>query len=402
VAVHDSTKARQEAKQAIAQGEINLNKLYARDHDGMVTARGLLVGTTRAMNRLLQTTELLEAEASSARQKLVEDQRALRDASSHSIEQLMAHREMLLTTMRIELESIETDTSFSINTLMATNHKHKLSYAVLDERLLSETELLQAELEQRKQTFERYKANAERTEARFGAEVARLCGVVEQMKKDMAQQQQEARDAHDTLARNMSNQLADKQQRLDESEATVVELRETLDGTSATLNGKLRDLTKETAEKEQRLEQEKQDLAERGRRATMELDQRLSMLKVEKEKQETHLAAELERTQTESMKQAETLKMKIEKMRKLQELALGGVAGDDGSPAPSSRMPSTRGRQLLYYESLKGKGKEGSSMSWRGNDVWAHEQVGKWDDLRASATSAVEEKRQQAARKTKR
>jgi len=120
----------------------------------------------------------------------------------------------------------------------------------------------------------------------------------------------------------------------------------------------------------------------------MELEQRLSMTRVEKEQQERRLADELQRTQSESQKQAESLKNKIEKMRKLQELALGGVGGGapggaDGSPGAEGggpgggRRPSTRGRQLLYWEALKSKKSEQSSMSWRGQDVFAHEELGK-------------------------
>ena len=71
-------------------------------------------------------------------------------------------------------------------------------------------------------------------------------------------------------------------------------------------------------------------------------------------------------------------------MRKLQELALGGVGG--GS---SGSKPSTHGRQLLYWESLKSKVREGPSMSWRGSDEFAHEMP------KGAARKAVEEQRQQ-------
>ena len=68
-------------------------------------------------------------------------------------------------------------------------------------------------------------------------------------------------------------------------------------------------------------------------------------------------------------------------MRKLQELALGGVGGGSspldtsGGASPRERKgPSSRGRQLLYWESLKSKTQEQGSMSWRGADEFAHEQ----------------------------
>jgi hypothetical protein len=197
------------------------------------------------------------------------------------------------------------------------------------------------------------------------------------MASDCLVQARESTEAYNTLQRNMSNALADKQQAIHERDTTILELRATLSGTTSSLNSKLHDLAREKAEREQRLEKEKQELAESGRRATMELDQRLSMLRIEKEQKEQAMAQELERSHLESVKQAETLKSKIEKMRKLQELALGGLAGEDGSPQTTGKpkAPSTRGRQLLYFEALKNKSAEKSSISWRGNDVWAHEQI---------------------------
>lgn len=66
-------------------------------------------------------------------------------------------------------------------------------------------------------------------------------------------------------------------------------------------------------------------------------------------------------------------------MRKLQELALGGLATDGGAVV-GGKAPSSRGRQLLYYESLKNNQRESSSMSWRGNDVFAHEELSGFKD----------------------
>ena len=92
-------------------------------------------------------------------------------------------------------------------------------------------------------------------------------------------------------------------------------------------------------------------------------------------------AAHAQAPAKESQKKADGLAMKIEKMRKLQELALGGVGGGSspldtsGGASPRERKgPSSRGRQLLYWESLKSKTQEQGSMSWRGADEFAHEQ----------------------------
>ena len=39
VALADALRAREDSQRAMADGELNLNKMYARDHDGMVQAR---------------------------------------------------------------------------------------------------------------------------------------------------------------------------------------------------------------------------------------------------------------------------------------------------------------------------------------------------------------------------
>jgi hypothetical protein len=73
-----SAKARAEGKHAMSEGELNLTKLYARDHDGMVAARALLVGTTKSLTRLISAAEELEVEAAKARASMLDDQKSLR------------------------------------------------------------------------------------------------------------------------------------------------------------------------------------------------------------------------------------------------------------------------------------------------------------------------------------
>ena len=184
------------------------------------------------------------------------------------------------------------------------------------------------------------------------------------------------RQSHTHVVSMMSGKLAEKQRTIEARDATIANLHDQLQQTNARLTGQLRDLEKETAERERRLEEEKAGAIKDGKRKQAELDARISHLQAEKEHKERSLTEALEKTQTDSAKQADNLKNKIEKMRKLQELALGGVASADGSVKTSGKSPSTRGRQLLYFESLKSKSKETSSMSWRGNDVWAHEALG--------------------------
>ena len=130
----------------MAEGEINLNKLYALDHDGMMTARGLLVGSNKAITKLISASEALMTIADEARQKLEDDKKALRDAGNQSIRQLTAQREMLATTLLAELACIEQDTTFSIVALLGANQKLERDVALGHERKKQVEEMLGSSL----------------------------------------------------------------------------------------------------------------------------------------------------------------------------------------------------------------------------------------------------------------
>ena len=113
-ALKASAVARDEGRRAMAESELNLAKMYARDHDGMIVARGLLVGVTKALTRLCSAVETLEQETNKARAKLMDDAAALATAKTSSISVLMAEREALVETTVEELRAIETDSNFSL------------------------------------------------------------------------------------------------------------------------------------------------------------------------------------------------------------------------------------------------------------------------------------------------
>ena len=57
-----------------ASPEINLTKMYARDHDGMVTARALLVGSTKSLTRMVAAARgRWRVEAAKARARMQAD-----------------------------------------------------------------------------------------------------------------------------------------------------------------------------------------------------------------------------------------------------------------------------------------------------------------------------------------
>ena len=386
-AMANSFRAREDSKRAIAEGEINLTKMYARDHDGMVTARALLVGATKSLTRLIGAADQLEQEASKARAQMMSDQDALGASGARSITLLTAEREAFVKILNREIHTIETDATFSLQTLSQRLESTRGEKVHQYQTLTHNVNNLDENLRRTQEQHASYAENAEQTEARLSAEIARLCGVCDQLKADAEREATEHATMHASVVKTMSNALADKQRTIEARDRTIAELEQELEGTRSSMSNQLRDLAKEKELREKRLNEEAQSMAERNRRQSMDAQHKFDMLQREKEERERKLAESLENTRQDAEKAANALQTKIEKMRKLQELALGGVGGSGGSGGTSdgadpasaggAKKPSPRGRQLLYWESLKSKSQEKSSMSWRGQDVFAHEMSGK-------------------------
>ena len=105
-------------------------------------------------------TESLEQQASAARDKLVHDSRALRAASSASIESLTAHREMLTASLISEIRNIETDTTFSLSMLQAQLAQTVEEKDALEDSLTDHGKRLATELAELKRTHAEYVAAA--------------------------------------------------------------------------------------------------------------------------------------------------------------------------------------------------------------------------------------------------
>lgn len=387
-AMRNSLLSREEAKRAMAEGEINLTKMYARDHDGMVTARALLVGANKALTKLMASADTLEQEAAKARAQLQSDHEALGKANASSISMLTHERDTLVRMLCREIHHIENDAHFSLETLSTSLARTRNLMADQGATLTSQRDDLDYNLRGSRERHEQYAREAEQKEARLSAEIARLCAVCDKLKSDAEVAAKEHAAMHAGVVNTMSNALADKQRSIEERDARINELEDELRGTKSSMTNQLRDLAREKEMREKRLQEENAQAIERNRRASMDYQHKLDMLAKEKAEKEAALASSLQATQEKAEKEASALQTKIEKMRKLQELALGGVGGGGGAagdgspgadamPGSAGRRPSTRGRQLLYWEALKSKKSEQSSMSWRGQDVFAHEELGK-------------------------
>jgi len=376
-ALANSLRAREDSKRAISDGEFNLQKMYARDHDGMVTARALLVGSTKALQKQIAVAEILEQEAAKARTQMQGDQAALYEANATSIGMLRAERDALRAILSKELRHIETDTTFSLKTLSSNLQRTQGSMAMQGQKLSGDVAQLQEQLRETQTMHQAYARDAERKEERLSGEIARLCAVVEKLKSEMKAAAEEHARIHADVVRTMSGQLADKERTIEARVADINTLKARLETTTATMSNQMNDLQREKEMREQRLQDENNQAVERGRQASLFAAQQLSKLQDEKEQRERVLTQQLLQTKQDSENQTESLRTKIEKMRKLQELALGGVSvdGTAGNSGASDGRPSTRGRQLLYWESLKSKAQEHPSMSWRGANEFAHEKV---------------------------
>ena len=370
-AMFASAKARDEGRRVLNEGEQLLARLYARDHDGMVTARALMVGSNKAIKAMMGAAETLENEAAKARTSLQIDQQALLKAKNSSVSGLVAERDTLKSILLGELRDVETDTTFSITALLDKVQRIERAMARQGDLLGTNVRELGEELELLKRTHADYVEKAESKERRLANEIARLCETIDRLNLERQQENDEHARTHAEAVERYENELATRNRMIAERDEEIRILKGSLEGTAKSMAQKMSDLQREKELREQRLKEENEQAVERGRRASIEFQQRLTQLQVEKEEEEKKLSETLESTRQDGERQAESLRLKLEKMRKLQELALG-VGGGDGGGDNEGR-PSPRGRQLLYWESLKSKSRETSSMTWRGQDVFAHE-----------------------------
>ena len=361
------------------------------------------LGITNALKQLVRTSGALEQEAQATRAALAKrlaaleaEQKAnlavLGNAKAASIAQLVAEREALLRTFQLEVHLVETDSNFSLASLLETLVEKRL----VEERL----ERVSADAAEAQEAHKAHAASAQKAEQRLSAEIAKLKLAVKQMGSALADERNEKQEA-------MARQAKQAQS-----------LEAELSGTRTALSGQLHQLASEKEARERELQAESAAVAVAKKEAERRAAEEVARLQREKAEREAGLVRQLKESEREAQRQASALQAKIDKMRRLQELALGAAPEEDGggkggggggthgdgegidgygsSSAPEDaaaariqaasksgalvrggafarRVPTSQGRQLLYWESLKSSRREQSSMSWRGQDVFAHE-----------------------------
>ena len=309
-------------------------------------------------------------------------------AKSASVSQLTAERETLLRVMKDEVCHIETDTTFSLDILSATLAEARVAHRIQGERLDQVIE----EYRSHKSAHADAMRAAEASKAELKAELAARCAERDRLRETVKQ-----------LTAALAEERRDKRDKVAARDQAAQSLKAELAGTRDELTGQLEALASEAAERELQLEEEGREAAVASRLASKKAADELSRLEREKQEREAALKATLAASQAEAHRQASALQTKIENMKRLQELALGGGstgkgggrAGEDGDDSEESavaarlrasgksgalvqggalarRVPSSQGRQYLYWESLKSNRRAQSSMSWRGQDVFAH------------------------------
>ena len=234
--IGSSSRAREDSKRAMAEGDLNLNKMYSRDPEGKFQARALLVGTNKALTRLAAAAEALEAEAVLAHEKLQADHAALSAAKQSSISMLTAEREANLRSLRNEIRHVETDTAFSLQTLSESLQMARSALANQGAALTSERDGIMHSLRQRGLEHSELHYNATNIESRLSTEVARLCLEADGLRSDAERAAAERQEMHASVVTTMSNALAEKQRAIEGKDSRIYELEMQLVGTQTSMD----------------------------------------------------------------------------------------------------------------------------------------------------------------------
>jgi hypothetical protein len=181
-----------------------------------------------------------------------------------------------VTLLLDELTQIETDSNFSISSLVSTLGATQGAMASQKELLGSNVAELNEELQKSIAARQENAASAEQREARLTAEVARLCGVVERLKVDAKKAAEDHAKMHADVVKTLTFQLMEKQSTIEERDAQIKLLEQKLESTSTSLTSELRELAREKELRESRLQEENREAAERSRFASAAFEERLA------------------------------------------------------------------------------------------------------------------------------
>jgi len=316
-----SSVSRADAKKALADQLALLERLFpSTNADERANARALIIGTTKAITKLLSTTEQLEEEALSMQGTLLSQATDLRVAiqgGHQSMREMRHYYEGCLDSLASDLEEAEvTD---------------KREYKKMRTKLTHELKTLR---EESREEIRRLHDAAEIADAQHRKQVSQLNEAMDKLRS-------EATATEQGLRQNLAREEEEKRQLSRDKVQTETQLREE----QWSLKQQKKEEERKAAERIAKLQSKQQATAQ-------------AALDLEKRKEEERRVAE----QTQAMMAAQ-----MSKMQKLQEAALGmggrSAGGAGGGRSPTSLSPDEkRNRGLLYAQLTKAKseGKLGS------------------------------------------
>lgn len=266
-------------------------------------------------------------------------------------------------------------------------------------RRIRKQEKLEAELKQEQETAEAGRQEIARLERLLAKTIADAAAAAAAADNAAHLLEEDSKDADDTMVRNLMETIYEKDLVIAARDRTIAQERENV----ARLKREMKALgmhgerTKTDMERRLALEQEEKekqaaklraelrDQHAQARRMSANAEAQLRDLQRMKEEEEARLIEEREALAAEKRREEERLQVKIDKFRQLQEMALTVTQDTQQSGKALDRV-----RQLMYYESLKSKTQDKSSISWRGSDEFAHEKVaGTKTSLSRNAQEAI-------------
>ena len=305
---------------------------FKEDHDLIMQCKTAITPLIRAIPKLTEACEALEADGAAALWRLQAEQELLRSGQVGTVQQLLSEREAAYTALRTELVEVEEGHDFSVRALLSRLAKEQEAHRATEER--------RAELDEERQD---------------------LSAQLDALKKDMAILKvdhqvalEEERRRHHQVAleeerRRHARTRAELCAEVGILKGELVLLERSSEQTAEELTGRLGALAIAKEQSESSLRDEAHAKEEAGKRLASRLTEALEGLKHAKADSERDLEGQLTQRAGE---QAELLR-KIGVMEKLQEKALGvgqpgggrsgagAAAGVNAGPPPPAG-PDTR------------------------------------------------------------
>ena len=180
--------ARDEMAKALSETEKKVPYTFKEDHDLIMQCKTAITPLIRAIPKLTEACEALEADGAAALWRLQAEQELLRSGQVGTVQQLLSEREAAYTALRTELVEVEEGHDFSVRALLSRLAKEQEAHRATEERraeLDEERQDLSAQLDALKKDMAILKADHQvaleeerRRHARTRAELCAEVGIL--------------------------------------------------------------------------------------------------------------------------------------------------------------------------------------------------------------------------------